>query len=261
MMARSQAPHQERPRKVGAMTTTLGFFCDDGVVLCADRQQTSDGFHKFPEEKIFAIQDSDWSCLIGYCGSRDTAKAVHQKLGNLLLANKNVTPANVHTGIEQVLATLDETTVSETVFLCGFAASGRGKSLLKTNRYSAHQVSKWDCVGSGDSSVVRFLGDILVNKYNNTSAIAAVLAGLYIIEKAKEYTDGTGGPIDIQILRGDGRFAPPWFKTKAKFQKLTKAVEHDIGGIFFHLTNGNNEEFIERLWSDLRGRVAEFWKD
>jgi hypothetical protein len=251
----------ERPRKVRAMTTTLGFLCSDGIVLCADRKQTSPGFHAFEEEKIFAIQGSDWSCLLGYCGSRDTMKAVHQKLGALLLANQNITPENVRIGLEQALGTLDAATADETTFMCGFSVCAKGMLLLKTQRTQAYVIDTWDCIGTGDSSIVRFLGDVLLNHHKNASTIAAVLAGRYMIEKAKKYTDGTGGPIDIQILRGDGRFAPPWFKTTEKSQKLTEAFEHDVGGIFFHLTNGNNQQLIETFWSDLRQRAEDFWKE
>ena len=54
------------------MTIAAGFVCSDGVILCADTEETAGvGYVKVPLEKVRTLEDSD--CTLAITGTGNSA--------------------------------------------------------------------------------------------------------------------------------------------------------------------------------------------
>src|SRR6185437_587764 len=259
MITQLPKPHYTpRLPKVRAVTIALGFRCSDGIVLCADQQMTVQGWHKFRETKMYAIagiEAPSYTVMLTYAGSPHAMKALHQKMAS-------VTEQSYFDSVDSVKALLEgflsemQTEAESTEFLFGFCREGGSFGLLQTNACSVYQVNGYTNIGVGDSSLVRFLSKLLVS--NSMKCFPAVFIGDYIIKQAKEFVDGCGGPTDIYILRGNGKFAPAGPRAIAKSSEAAEAIEHDIRSLLWLTANTEESERIEAFWNDLRQRAGAF---
>lgn len=255
-------PIYERLKKVKAVTIALGFNCVDGVVLCADRQMTATGWHKYNESKMYAIsgfgEQPTYTVMLTYAGSPHVMKAMHQKIADTATDDTHFVSIGSLKGLlEGCLSEMTREDVETTNFLCGFCRKGGTLGLLRTNGYQVYEVGGYDCIGVGDSSLLRFLSKLLVS--SPMRAWPAVAVGDYMVKQAKEFIDGCGGPTDIYILRGDGKCAPPSSGWTEKKSEISEAIEHDVRGLIWMMMNDGPQNKIEDFWNALRIRVRDFF--
>jgi 20S proteasome alpha/beta subunit len=99
--------------------------------------------------------------------------------------------------------------------------------LLKFDGKGLHTADDFNCIGVGNSPLVRFLSDTLYSKQMNTETGAKL--GAYIIRKATQYIDLCGGPIDV-VTVNDLDDTYTWLSendVQAAFQKM----EHQESGL------------------------------
>jgi hypothetical protein len=252
----------ERLPERKAVTIAMGFRCMDGVVLCADQQIGAEGWHKFHETKMFPICSAEpaYSIMLTYAGHPNVMKTFHQKLWKIVEHNPFDSILTFEPLVEQALSELTEQAAHGTNFLCGFCMQGAIPALLRTEVYTVHQVSNQDCIGVGDSSLVRFLTKILVSHPMN--AFTAALIGNYIVKQAKSFVDGCGGETDIWILRSDGRLFRPWPKQVEKSATASESIEQNITNLIWTFSHQKQEGYdpkaIELFWDDVRKRLSDF---
>jgi len=68
-----------------------------------------------------------------------------------------------------------------------------------------HRGAGITCVGAGESSLIRYLGESLYSP--SMSLEAAKNLGIYLISKAAHYVNGVGAPIDAVVITGH---QPEW---------------------------------------------------
>ena len=242
------------------MTIALGFNCIGGVVLCADQQIGASGWHKFNESKMYVINNPTeplYTIVLTYAGDPSVMKTFHQKFAGVVSANKAFSSVrNLQTLLEGCLLDMNQDAVNSTDLLCGVSVQGGTYGLLRTKGYSVYEIGDYDQIGVGDSSLVRFLSQMLVS--HPMKVYPAVYIGNYIVKKAKEFVDGCGGETDILILRGDGKCMPPWFKETEKSEQAGEAIEHDVKRLLWMVANAEDQGRIDAFWDDLKIRVKDF---
>jgi hypothetical protein len=74
----------------------------------------------------------------------------------------------------------------------------QGHELLKLSRHGVHEVEEWEYLGIGDSSLIRYLGGVLLDQVK--SAEEKLALAVYMVAQAKLYVDGCGGDTDVLVL-------------------------------------------------------------
>jgi 20S proteasome alpha/beta subunit len=187
------------------MTVGVGFLCQDGVVLCSDRQMTCEGF-KFEESKIFHSYTSSLRFIFSYAGDPDAAKVMFRKVRLGLREKfdpaKQVFPTDKTREIIEILEKIffDETARGLQT-LIGISADNWHPILLRTQDMNVVD-GYVEHIGLGDSSALRFLASFLTQEANTVDE--ATVLGSYIISVANRYVNNCGGGPDVTVLRNDG---------------------------------------------------------
>ena len=224
------APKLPLPKKITlkrslrkkAMTIGIGFVCDKGIVLCSDSQVTAGGM-KYYEAKIsFPAQDRKNAVAgFAYAGNTNLMRSFEGKFKSAMnLVPKPHTVAKVHDVIETILLMMDtiDTDPDGLHMLCAIVAQSEFK-LYKTERKIVSEVLRYDCIGVGDSSVLRYLLPKVSYTHVYRTNQALKLAA-YLVFVAKQYIDGCGGDTTLFFLTADGGIM--------HFQSEIKTLEESI---------------------------------
>jgi hypothetical protein len=196
------------------VTVGVGFLCDNGVVLCADTQITWPQNHKYYESKIYPHRTAHWTMVNTFSGDPSLAKSFNAKFDDAMsLINKPVTLALIADVIETTLSFFDSVLTGDPgqlSMLCAVVVPDKEIALLKTTGTVVNRVVNYDYVGVGDSSVLRYLAQMVahVHLVGLHSVFQATLLGTYLVLKAKTFVDGCGGDTDIFIVRPNGGIEP-----------------------------------------------------
>jgi 20S proteasome alpha/beta subunit len=201
-------------QEIKGMTIGVGFQCNDGVVLGADKQLTCSGYHKYSTNKIYSSNSDSCRFVMSFSGLSDTADVAFRRVRKALHAMK-VPPGVLP--IETIIETLEQVysrmTFDEELFqtLIGVWTPFFMPMLFKTsNKKVAEGYSEF--IGTGDSSVIHYLDSLLPRDAYSTNE-ATVLAS-YFVSIANRYIDGCGGGPDICVM------------------DLNGAISHGSGGVF-----------------------------
>ena len=188
------------------MTIGIGILCSEGMVFCADQQITQPGGHKFYEEKLYKVSGHGWSVVFTYAGSPDLMKGFLGAFSDHMASVGTAIDCEViRSGIETVLATryLSDD-IAKLELLCGAVIWGKGNRLFKNQAYSVGDAkSGLNIVGCGESSVLRYLESIVANWPIKTMN-HAMWTAVYLIQAAKKWLDGCGGPTDLWVVLDSG---------------------------------------------------------
>ena len=191
------------------MTIGVGFLCEDGIVLCADNQITWPQSHKYYECKIYEHRTNEWSMLNTFSGDPDLVKSFNGKFRDAMSKIKPpYTAAKIQDVIETVLAFLDvlDNSPTDLWMLCAIAIPGSEMRLVRTTGKVVSQVDDYSYIGGGDSSLLRFLTQLILNVqfHKPYRANQETMLGIYLVLKAKAFIEGCGGDTDVYILRPNG---------------------------------------------------------
>jgi hypothetical protein len=181
--------------KAKAMTIGIGFHSMDGVIMGADRQMTSTGWHKYEEQKLFHHMTDDRALVLIGGNELGLAKELWWKLVEY--------PISDYESCQQALtATLDGmgrlNTDLPLELLCGIATKKntylfgfRGKGIYPV-------MDELGVICAGDSSLIRYLAkniDLFWQWNDGGIAVAT-----YLLKRAEEFVDGCKGPMDVVVL-------------------------------------------------------------
>ena len=187
------------------MTIALATICTDGLVMCADTQ-VGDGNHKFYEPKIFPIPYDCMSknVLLAYAGSPDKMKSIVQNFRSRIIVQSQ-SPEQIQSHFQDVLDAAFRKKAKEAhQVLCAFACGGEFY-LLKSWNNDISPVNVWDCIGFGDSALIRYLGNIFLGTSMHLPIHLAVPICDYLIAQAKKYIQWCGGDTNLVVLTNDGK--------------------------------------------------------
>ena len=218
------------------MTIGVGFVCEDGVVLCSDNQITYPTNHKYYECKIYPHSIPGGRIAFTFAGNPNVMKMFDGKFkAAIQMAPTPHTASQIQDAVETVLGLMDivDSDPDGLHMLCAIALQTPEVRLLKTERKAVTEVPKFDYVGVGDSSLLRYLAPLMAQPDSYTCDQAIGL-GVCLVLQAKRYIDGCGGDTDVAILRGNQ-------KDNLRFRS-----GHSMEQVFLRL-----EQLLNRVVTDL----------
>ena len=242
------------------MTIAAGFVCRDGIVLCADSQE-SVGDYKWPVKKLVIpkIMVGKTRLMIagaGFGPAIDTAtQKIISRVGTSQLNYEETLRA-----IEGVLREIHErdlafypTRSQEDVqfqLLIAFTSTEGYGGLFSTTGSLVKRVETFEVIGSG--MVTNFFAHSLYRKTSWDSPILSLSEGkvlaAYLIHLAKLQLSSIGGRSQIAAIDDDGEIqvadwdVPNWERFFSEFQWLSGNVMLDCAD-----PSSSEEDFISRL--------------
>jgi hypothetical protein len=186
------------------VTIGIGFHCHDGIVLCADRQFTSkEGRFKYQGGKLGSSQGESLRLIFTYAGDPDQATVMFGKVRNHL-------ESKIHEPSEESPRDVIRNALEEIYFdpqsegletLLGIRWKHFGPHLFRTvGTTVVSGLSEY--VGYGDSSVLRYLSEVLPLTHLTVNEATAL--GTYMVFVASRFIDQCGGEGDHVVLHRDG---------------------------------------------------------
>ncbi len=243
------------------MTVAIGLWCDDGLVLCTDSQFTVSGGLKYPASKIHNMSYGDWSVSLAFSGSPQLMELVQEKLYPKLLNPENDSKDEwgevVCEELETILRDVCKKDRKHSIeLLCATSARRGSKALLRSRNALVVDAGIGECIGVGDSSVLRFLSDLFVRP--RMTIIEGVVLACYMVSKAITYIDGCGGPIQTTVLDDCGHYYELDMSKWGEPAKLEN-VEKAVGELFFDLSgNTKTNRLLDESLSKFRESVSTF---
>lgn len=203
------------------MTIIAGFRCADGVVLCADTQETLGTAKRNvpklrfePRDPLAETEEHHASLAVAFCGAGD-GPLIDKLTTEAWNAAKSKTDlATVCATIEQSIK--DQYTELGRIYQRGscpevqliFGAKMGGESRLFTAMGPiVNEKYEFDSGGVG-----HYMADFIASKHHHndiTVQQCAILAA-YILFEAKKHVEGCGGESQIVILRNSGSSGSVW---------------------------------------------------
>jgi hypothetical protein len=218
-----------RVRRIKAVTIGLGFQCADGVVLCSDRQISKTGGLKFTEQKIsHAIVRGavDADIAMTYGGDRDIAKnlfrEITQSLPLELNKRKETFPQDRIIGFLRDAVPRKDSKYVE--MLVAFSSPQFPPTLFVIRGSQVLQGIR-EYIGVGDSSVIRYISELISRPL---SANQAVTAGIYMVSLANRFVEGCSDGPDALYMRSYGKFA---LIEKGRYDPWLKEIDGDLGEV------------------------------
>jgi len=226
------------------MSVAIGLRDWDHVVLCADRQMTdANAGLKFEECKIVYGENDQgqhsYKLGLTYCGDPDAAKNVFPRVREAIEAaledeETGVGECNCHMdsdyfrGFLQSAFNSKETKRLETLIAlqatgCCFLFKTKADQIVSGGR---------ECIGGGDSSVLRFFADV-VSRTEIPSPEKALTLGIYLVSLANRYVDGCGLGVDALVFEDEKPFRVLSKTATEKYSERFAQFERQIEKEFF----------------------------
>ena len=195
------------------MTIIAGFKSKDGIVICADTQETFSGTKKDVPKLVFQpprLSDgSPENIAAAFCGAGD-GPYIEKLIGNAWQDSQGATnleelSSRIEDSIKSTYA--DFGAVYQTghcpnvELIYGLRMDGDSKLFYA---YGPVVNEKFSYVTAGSGA---YLGDYIAGRMTSNSQIPldrAVTLAVYIIEEAKKNVEGCGGESHIALLRNSG---------------------------------------------------------
>lgn len=221
------------------MTIGIGFLARNGIVLCSDRQHTSASGFKFAKRKFFASAHiSGATAILSYAGQREDAQVLFDKICDRFIDDRPIRKTgdrrDPHHAILENLQKIFRSAHSKNLeTLIGI----RKDWFPRLFRTSGNRVimGTTECIGCGDSSVIRYLSDLILGP--TSTHVEAAILGSYLISAANRYVDGCSGGPDV-IFLPDSNYGKTHFDREydANFERSIASqvkkfalIEHNAG--------------------------------
>lgn len=192
------------------MTIAIGVLCSDGIILCADSQETFNEYAKLQRAKVFELDllSPDVKVVIAGSGDSNFYDALRERLEDGIdMANPDL--ISIRNKIEEVIvgyctrvwplygAQRDRPSAQ---MLIGIRATD-GFALLHTEGPITRQGSSPECIGFGADFSLYHLKKL----FKNTMPFAEVCPiAAYVLDLAKENVEFCGGASDVFVIPRTG---------------------------------------------------------
>jgi 20S proteasome alpha/beta subunit len=184
------------------MTIAAGYLCNDGVILCADTQETIQGYVKTSTQKITVFEGN--SCTVAFAGAGDNGIQIDMVIQEICDELREEEPPSV-TGFKVLLhSVLDRLfpqphypkTDSQVELLIALRQNSKTHLVVAYDNVFA-EVPEFDCIGIG----VLLGKSMLKNYYRRSHTLTeAYIVLAYVLHHAKRWVDGCGGQSDIFLI-------------------------------------------------------------
>jgi 20S proteasome alpha/beta subunit len=193
------------------MTIAAGFLCNDGIVICADREVTTD-YEKYEESKIFTINPDGATTgptvVIAGSGWLDFVKMTVDKIRERTLfvthgyEVKEILESTLLEVYEKHIHFYPDNPKPYFDLIVGIRDE-KGLTLLKTMRTSVNRIEDFTCMGIGDT-----LANFLSRKLSpqDDTVVEAALLAVQILDQVKTNVPGCGGQFsEVAVLPSEGK--------------------------------------------------------
>jgi 20S proteasome alpha/beta subunit len=187
------------------VTIAAGYLCGSGVILCADTQESIQGYVKTSTEKIKLFQGNFYT--VAFAGAGDNAVQIEMTIQEICDELKTEEPTSLIGFKEMLHGVLDRLfpkpyypkAVTEVELLLAVKENNATHLFVVMDNVFAESM-EYDCVGAG----VVLAKSMLQQRWNrNHSLVEAYIVLAYILYHAKRWVDGCGGKSDIFLLPHD----------------------------------------------------------
>lgn len=251
---------QARSREVRKLTIAAAFLCRDGLVLCADTEETR-GEMKFQAPKLVVCPEGEESSKrkAVFAGAGDSA-FIDKLVDEMWSAGRFALD-----GIESMFEAMEDACIRvhqrywgiyppdarpEAHIIFGIVEGGETR-LYKATGPIVNRVAKYELTGSGDS-LARYIAS---RAETGSSVKEAVGLSVYLLAETKKFVQGCGGASHIVVLNSDGTH---WKVEEDRISSTTVtigAIQNEMWSLLGSLTDHDLES--DRFEAVLRG-TAEF---
>ena len=193
------------------MTIAAGFPCKNGLVLCADTQETISGYVKTDTGKIRVISTPHHHIVFTGAGDGDLIDTAIDEMSDAIRTENPVGLTRVAYVLKKtMLRVFDESIKPYAAFplddrpsitlLIGIQSTA-ATVLYKASGTSFRLLQNAECIGYG-LALGKSLTQQLFTK--DMTVEHAGLTAVYVLHQAKRWIDGCGGNSDIVVLSNDG---------------------------------------------------------
>jgi len=240
------------------MTIAAGFMCHDGVVLCADTQETRHGLLKVKVAKLALRPEIDVpsiSCKMVISGAGDGSfiDKLVDRMWTAAINNRPEMPV-IQEAIEDTIKQAHEEYgrifqpgyLPEAHLLYALWVRGWSVRLYSSVGPVVNQVESHECVGIGDV-LARYLTDQMFISTMKTAQ--AELLSIYMLYRTKEYIESCGGDSHIVALHNNGTVHIVDRMNLALLEPDLRRISSNFGSILLRAPSPecSDEEFEETL--------------
>jgi hypothetical protein len=219
-----------------AVTIIAGFSCPEGVVVCADTQETVEGISKKHVTKVKVepsfmklhelVTGSNLAVVFAGSGEGPFTDMLTRKVWD---AAKDASASTLTEVCEEMEDEIKEVyreykdifprgECPDVELIYGLKMNGESR-LFYARGPVVNQVDKYCSGGIG-----YYMADFLASRMPNTPTLhQAVILAAYILFQAKEHVDGCGGESHIGILRNNGESG---MIKRGRIEAITRLLDH-----------------------------------
>lgn len=217
------------------MTIAAGYVCDSGIVLCADTQETIQGYTKNTARKLIAFTCPGFNLV--FAGSGDNATQIDEtahEIAARMIVDEPKDRGSFHRSLRQILEELFPKAHYPRVHgpEVDLLMAVKGKddaSLYRIADCNIAPIRDRVAVGTG---VVLAL-QLLERHYDRTVQInEAAIVCIYVLYHVKKWVDGCGGNTEIALIPKAGAEMAFMPSTDVdKFERYSQAYDDALKGL------------------------------
>ncbi len=228
----------------------MGFICTDGIVLCSDRQMTSDGGMKFQAKKLGYMtgmfEGVRMTACSAYAGDPEGAKILRtemrERLGKEIAGSKfdGLQSLKARKALEKIF---NNPSAKYLEMLIGIRFDSGEKCLFRTKGRKVLEATT-EYIGIGDSSVLRYLAEVLLPRTFMSVSEANVI-GSYVVSVANRFVVGCSGGPDVFTIYDNGNSGDSYRGPYPNARERFFACEDQVGKALRELLYSGATKSIE----------------
>jgi len=217
------------------MTIAAAFPCKDGLVLCADTQETISGYAKTDTEKIRIYSTPTYNAVFTGAGDADLLEMTMDEISRRLSKTGASTVFDVEDVFKESLRDIfnnsivpynsyvyeERPTIPQMLIGLQYESA---VLLYKASGTKLRRLREPETVGMGLALAKSLTGQLF---HDGLQLPQAGLVALYVLQQAKRWVDGCGGNSDILLLSDQGK-------------KITRMPTADVTGMEAHFDMFNS---------------------
>ena len=244
------------------MTIVAGFKSWEGIMICADTQETVERSKRSVPKLVFEPRDKSYGSTddlaAAFCGATNDGPFVDKLIANAWESAQTATSLDEATDEmeKSIKATYQE---FGRIYQRGYCPSAEliyGVKMHEGSKlFSAYGPIVTEKNSYHSSGVGCSLADFLIGRMyeENLNLRQCVILAAYILFQAKEHVEGCGGESHIAILRNEGVSGQVGWKQVETFTEVLKQSDSEIGRLLLGIADPELTD--EKLTKDARDVV------
>jgi hypothetical protein len=235
------------------VTIIAGFKCEEGVVVCADTQETLGTAKRSvpklrfePSDPQTQMEEHESNLAVAFCGAGD-GPFIDKLVNEAWSAAKQQPHLNgvcsaIETSIKRQYSLFGKIyqrgMCPEVQLIYGVKMNGESK-LFTASGPIVNEKHEYDSGGQG-----HYMADFLASKmhYGKLNIRQCAILAAYVLHEAKNHVDGCGGDSQIAVLRNKGTCGTVGWHRIGEITDLVSAADSTAGDILMALTDVEEDD-------------------